>query len=198
MSDGERQRIDRAIVDIVDGYARGTRHGIRRDSDGLLACGEPGVQLTWMDAKIGAWVVTPRIGKPVEIQALWVHALVAAGKREARFRAWAESAQRALEARFWNEQRGMLFDVVDDDHVSGAVDANVSPQPDLRRGRPAAHAAQPRARAPRGRRGRTRAVDAAWPALARAGGTALRATLPRRSLGTRRRLPSRHGVAVAR
>jgi glycogen debranching enzyme len=71
--------------------------------------------------------VTPRIGKPVEIQALWVHALVAAGKREPRFSAWAETAQGALEARFWNEERGMLFDVVDNDHVHGAVDAACRP-----------------------------------------------------------------------
>ena len=60
---------------IIAGYARGTRYGIRLDTDGLLAAGEPGVQLTWMDAKVGDWVVTPRIGKPVEIQALWLNAL---------------------------------------------------------------------------------------------------------------------------
>jgi predicted glycogen debranching enzyme len=127
VSPGERRRIDAAIVDIVAGYAGGTRHGIRRDADGLLACGEAGVQLTWMDSKIGDWVVTPRTGKPVEIQALWVHALKAAGQREARFLAWAEEAHRALEARFWNRERGMLFDVIDDGHVPGAVDAACRP-----------------------------------------------------------------------
>ena len=57
----------------------GTRYGIRVDDDGLLAAGEPGVQLTWMDAKVGDWVVTPRIGKPVEVQALWLNALAIAG-----------------------------------------------------------------------------------------------------------------------
>jgi glycogen debranching enzyme len=93
----------------------------------LLACGEPGVQLTWMDAKVGDWVVTPRIGKPVEIQALWVHALSAASKRAPRFAAWLEAAKGALEARFWNEERGMLFDVVDNEHVAGAVDAACRP-----------------------------------------------------------------------
>ena len=56
-------------------HERGTRYGIRLDSDGLLHAGEPGVQLTWMDAKVGDWVVTPREGKPVEIQALWYNAL---------------------------------------------------------------------------------------------------------------------------
>ena len=54
---------------------RGTRFGIRMDADGLLSAGEPGVQLTWMDARVGDRVITPRIGKPVEIQALWLNAL---------------------------------------------------------------------------------------------------------------------------
>jgi predicted glycogen debranching enzyme len=127
VSVSERRRIEAAIVDIVDGYARGTRHGIRRDTDGLLACGEPGVQLTWMDAKVGDWIVTPRIGKPVEIQALWVHALKAAGRRESRFSDWALLATGALETRFWNEERGMLFDVIDCDHVPGTLDRACRP-----------------------------------------------------------------------
>ena len=65
-----------ALSDIIEHYARGTRHGISSDpKDGLLHAGEPGVQLTWMDAKVGGWVVTPRIGKPVEVNALWYNAL---------------------------------------------------------------------------------------------------------------------------
>jgi predicted glycogen debranching enzyme len=127
VSAAERRRIDGAILEIVAGYARGTRHGIRRDTDGLLACGEPGVQLTWMDAKVGDWVVTPRQGKPVEVQALWVHALIAAGKRDARFIRWAETARVELEARFWNTEHHMLFDVVDDGGVPGAVDPACRP-----------------------------------------------------------------------
>jgi len=123
----DRRSIDSAILEIVTGYARGTRHGIRRDADGLLACGEPGHQLTWMDAKIGDWVVTPRIGKPVEIQALWVHALFAAAKRDTTFRPWVGPARAALEARFWNESRQMSFDVVDENHVAGACDAACRP-----------------------------------------------------------------------
>jgi predicted glycogen debranching enzyme len=122
-----RRSIDAAILEIVAGYARGTRHGIRRDADGLLACGEPGQQLTWMDAKVGDWVVTPRIGKPVEIQALWVHALLAAAKRDSTFRPWVGPARAALEARFWNETRQMLFDVVDENHVPGVSDAACRP-----------------------------------------------------------------------
>lgn len=64
------------LEDMLGWYARGTRHGIGRDpADGLLRAGEPGLQLTWMDAKVGDWVVTPRIGKPVEVNALWFNAL---------------------------------------------------------------------------------------------------------------------------
>ncbi len=65
-----------ALRQIVDAYAAGTRYGIGVDpADGLLRAGEPGLQLTWMDAKVGDWVVTPRIGKPVELNALWYNAL---------------------------------------------------------------------------------------------------------------------------
>lgn len=127
LSESERELLQTAIVEIVAGYARGTRHGIRCDVDGLLAAGEPGVQLTWMDAKVGDWVVTPRIGKPVEIQALWVHALGAAGRLRIGFAGAAAKARAALESRFWNAEREMLFDVVDADHVPGAVDAACRP-----------------------------------------------------------------------
>ena len=127
LSAHDLRSIDAAITDIVSGYARGTRHGIRRDADGLLACGERSYQLTWMDAKVGERVVTPRIGKPVEIQALWVHALHAAGKRDPWFLMRAEAAREALARRFWNPERGMLFDVVDDGHLPSAVDAACRP-----------------------------------------------------------------------
>ena len=70
-----RERLYPKLKDIIDWHVRGTRYGIHVDSDGLLACGEPGVQLTWMDAKVGEEVVTPRCGKPVEVQALWYNAL---------------------------------------------------------------------------------------------------------------------------
>ncbi len=109
---------------ILDGYARGTRFGIRADDDGLLACGVPGLQLTWMDAKVGDWVVTPRIGKPVEVQALWLNALGLAGPR---WQAAYEKGRAAFEQRFWNESRGCLYDVVDADHVPGALDDRVRP-----------------------------------------------------------------------
>ena len=83
---------------ILAGYAAGTRFGIALDpSDGLLRAGVPGVQLTWMDAKVGDWVVTPRIGKPVEVQALWINALRIAGLRGWGTR-WAASEARARAA----------------------------------------------------------------------------------------------------
>src|SRR5437870_859397 len=65
----------KVLTEIVSWHVRGTRFGIKVDPSGLLSSGEPGVQLTWMDAKVGEWVVTPRRGKPVEIQALWYNAL---------------------------------------------------------------------------------------------------------------------------
>jgi predicted glycogen debranching enzyme len=70
--DGERNALLSAVRSIMEGYLQGTRYRIQVDNDGLLAAGEPGLQLTWMDVKIGDWVVTPRIGKPVELQALWL------------------------------------------------------------------------------------------------------------------------------
>ncbi len=127
LAGSDRNRIETAIDRIVEGYTKGTRYGIRADADGLLSAGERGVQLTWMDAKVGDWVVTPRIGKPVEVQALWVHALLAAGRRDSRHVALAQSARVALQQRFWNAERSMLFDVVDDGHVRGRVDASCRP-----------------------------------------------------------------------
>jgi predicted glycogen debranching enzyme len=123
----DRRALDRVLLGIVEGYAAGTRHGIRMDDDGLIAAGEPGVSLTWMDARIGNHVVTPRIGKPVEIQCLWINALSIAGGRDARWQPVQERAAAAFAARFWNEERGCLFDVVDVDHVRGTTDPALRP-----------------------------------------------------------------------
>jgi len=123
----ERERLLGAVDAILEGYARGARHRIHLDRDGLLAAGEPGVQLTWMDARIGDEVVTPRIGKPVEIQALWWNALALAGAHDARWRALAERTRASFAARFWNERRGILYDVVDVDHLPGDLDASFRP-----------------------------------------------------------------------
>jgi len=120
-------RLVHAAESIVSGYAAGTRFGIRADDDGLLACGEPGVQLTWMDAKVGDWVVTPRIGKPVEVQALWLNALAFAGRFRPHWRQLAEQAQQSFAQRFWNPGTGCLYDVVDADHRSQLVDPSIRP-----------------------------------------------------------------------
>jgi len=122
-----RDALEQAVLAIVGAYDRGTRFGIRRDADALLACGVPGMQLTWMDARVGDRVVTPRIGKPVEVQALWVNALTVAATLDSRWRDLAGAAADALRRRFWNEERGCLFDVVDEDHVPGRTDATLRP-----------------------------------------------------------------------
>ncbi|HEX2493296.1 MAG TPA: amylo-alpha-1,6-glucosidase, partial [Steroidobacter sp.] len=131
VDDYVRRTSDRSLLDelypvlrsIVRWHQRGARHGIRVDArDGLLHAGEDGVQLTWMDAKIGDWVVTPRIGKPVEINALWCNALAimrdfaltlddAEAARE--YGSAAERAARSFNERFWYEAGGYLYDVID-------------------------------------------------------------------------------------
>jgi predicted glycogen debranching enzyme len=120
-------RIREAVRAIVHGYARGTRYGIHRADDGLIAAGQPGVQLTWMDAKVGDWVVTPRIGKPVEVQALWLNTLAAFPDLHDHASQWLEHGLQTFRQRFWNAQRQCLFDVVDVDHVAGAVDDSIRP-----------------------------------------------------------------------
>jgi predicted glycogen debranching enzyme len=112
-----------ALLQIVERHLGGTRYGIGVDpADGLLRAGEPGVQLTWMDAKVGDWVVTPRIGKPVEINALWYNALRTVAEiltargdaaRAARFGALADRTRDAFRARFRRPDRDHLADVVD-------------------------------------------------------------------------------------
>jgi predicted glycogen debranching enzyme len=120
-------KIESAIEAILEGYSRGTRFGIRLDEGGLLACGVPGVQLTWMDAKVGAWVVTPRIGKPVEVQALWLNALRVGAQRSSRWQPLFDSGLQTFRSRFWNEARRCLFDVIDCDHQNGKSDPSLRP-----------------------------------------------------------------------
>jgi glycogen debranching enzyme len=115
-----------ALVDVAEHHLRGTRFGIGVDpSDSLLRQGAEGYQLTWMDAKVGNWVVTPRRGKAVEINALWYNALclLVEWLREtgdgAGAERWAAAAQRTRDSfnrRFWNEAAGCLYDVVDGEH----------------------------------------------------------------------------------
>jgi len=108
------------LKSIIDWHRRGTRFSIHLDpSDGLLCAGQEGVQLTWMDAKVEDWVVTPRIGKPVEINALWYNALCVAGhfasllgEDGSEFQALGDAARKGFQ-RFWNAANGCCFDVLD-------------------------------------------------------------------------------------
>jgi predicted glycogen debranching enzyme len=115
-----------AIDKIVTGYAAGTRFGIRLDADGLLFAGQPGLQLTWMDARVGDRVITPRIGKPVEIQALWLNALAIAAQTNPHWRDVFDRGYAAFNARFWTD-RGYMADVVDVDRVPGTRDDTFRP-----------------------------------------------------------------------
>jgi predicted glycogen debranching enzyme len=107
-----------SLRQVIDGYRSGTRYGIHMDADGLIVANAPGVQLTWMDAKVGDWVVTPRAGKPVEIGALWYNALermssLAACIDEPDVYAAIADRTRAGFDRFWNDAAGCCFDVID-------------------------------------------------------------------------------------
>ncbi|HEU4387868.1 MAG TPA: amylo-alpha-1,6-glucosidase, partial [Blastocatellia bacterium] len=121
------------LIDILDWHERGTRYGIKVDDDGLLLSGEPGVQLTWMDAKVGDHVVTPRQGKAVEIQALWYNAIrfmeeLAARfgdrKNKKRFSDMSARAKRSFNKLFWNEPAGCLYDVITEDQRDTSIRPN--------------------------------------------------------------------------
>ncbi|MCL5047097.1 MAG: amylo-alpha-1,6-glucosidase [Actinobacteria bacterium] len=102
---------------IVDQHLRGTGFGIRVGEDGLIEAGGPGLQLTWMDAKVDDWVVTPRCGKPVEINARWYNALrlmaglAARFGKEDRYSAAAGKVRESFNREFWNPGAGCLYDV---------------------------------------------------------------------------------------
>jgi predicted glycogen debranching enzyme len=114
------QQLFPSLVAIVDAHVKGTRYNIHVDpNDGLLYAGGPGVQLTWMDAKIGDWVVTPRTGKPVEINALWINALetMAAfakqlGKPSQAYERMSAAAKKSFQ-KFWHTTLGFCYDVID-------------------------------------------------------------------------------------
>ena len=121
------------LREIIDWHVRGTRYNIHVDTDGLLFSGEPGVQLTWMDAKVGDWVVTPRTGKAVEIQALWYNALrvmedlaekFADVKNQKLYKTMASRARKSFNELFWNEASGCLYDVVNGDERDASIRPN--------------------------------------------------------------------------
>jgi predicted glycogen debranching enzyme len=127
------ERLYPVLADMVDWHLKGTRYGIRVDEDGLLLAGEAGVQLTWMDAKVGDWVVTPRRGKAVEIQALWYNALclmerLARAREDSgaaeRYRKVAGQAKGSFNSLFWNEEAGCLYDAVDGDFRDSSLRPN--------------------------------------------------------------------------
>lgn len=108
-----------ALVDIVEWHQRGTRHNIHLDTDGLIYAGEAGLQLTWMDAKVDDWVVTPRIGKPVEINALWYNTLLTLAQLADKlggdggpYRQMAAHTREGFQ-RFWNDDLGYCYDLID-------------------------------------------------------------------------------------
>jgi predicted glycogen debranching enzyme len=128
-----RGEIMPAMADILTWHQRGTRFGIHVDADGLLAGGEPGVQRTWMDAKIGDWVVTPRSGKAVEINSLWYNALAIFAEltrrfgRERQTANWVTEAvrvKRRFSTVFWNAEKGYLYDCVDGDRRDDSLRPN--------------------------------------------------------------------------
>ena len=128
-----RDNLYEKLVDIVDWHARGTRHNIHVDTDGQLFAGSPDVQLTWMDAKVGDLVITPRTGKAVEIQALWYNALkimegfaAAFGDpdSEVKYAEMADVAGASFNGQFWNSEAECLFDVVNGEEKDASIRPN--------------------------------------------------------------------------
>src|ERR1700676_3155011 len=120
------------LAGIVDHHVRGTRYNIKVDpGDALLYAGAPDVQLTWMDAKVGDWVVTPRTGKAVEINALWINALRTMmdfarllNRPADGYSRLADKAAKNFQ-KFWNEQQACCYDVIDSPGIGN--DASVRP-----------------------------------------------------------------------
>jgi glycogen debranching enzyme len=128
-----REHLYPRLKEFIEWHERGTIYSIRVDQDGLLSAGQEDVQLTWMDAKLGDYVVTPRAGKAVEIQALWYNALRAIEEIAARVgddwmrnhaRALAEHARASFHGLFWNEAEGCLYDYIS---PAGEPDAAIRP-----------------------------------------------------------------------
>ncbi|MCB8949192.1 MAG: glycogen debranching enzyme family protein [Ardenticatenaceae bacterium] len=121
------------LQEIIMWHKRGTRYNIQMDEkDGLLFAGEEGVQLTWMDAKIDSWVVTSRIGKPVEINALWYNALCIMadfanllGEDAAEYQEMIQKVKKGFD-RFWNKTMGYCYDVIDGPDADG-LDGSLRP-----------------------------------------------------------------------
>jgi predicted glycogen debranching enzyme len=125
-------RIDRHVLiesanTIISHLHAGTDYNIMLDQDGLLRAGIDGVQLTWMDAKVGSWVVTPRIGKPIEVQALWINSLLLLEPEIPSLRSLTERAQESFARSFFLPDLGYCADVIDCNHQEGAIDTSLRP-----------------------------------------------------------------------
>jgi len=121
------------LTQIIDAHVAGTHYNIHVDTDGLLFAGDGTQNLTWMDAKIGEWVVTPRTGKAVEIQALWYNVLLIAADfaehfedagRAGQFRSMAATARDSFNGQFWNADEECLLDVVSGEERDASVRPN--------------------------------------------------------------------------
>ncbi|WP_066633409.1 amylo-alpha-1,6-glucosidase [Desulfolucanica intricata] len=125
-----REEIYPVLKDIIHWHVRGTHFNIKVDEDGLLVAGSPGLQLTWMDAKVNDWVVTPRHGKPVEINALWYNALCIFEQLTRRFGKDFKypdlpgKVKESFHKKFWYPEAGYLYDVIGED---GKKDAKMRP-----------------------------------------------------------------------
>jgi predicted glycogen debranching enzyme len=128
-----RDEIWPTLRQIIQRHEEGTRFDIKVDEDGLLNAGNSSVQLTWMDAKIGNWVVTPRAGKAVEINALWYNALMIAAEFAERWgdsgeatelRRKAARTKESFNKHFWNSEVGALYDYIDERHTDEAIRPN--------------------------------------------------------------------------
>ncbi|HVG90983.1 MAG TPA: amylo-alpha-1,6-glucosidase [Alphaproteobacteria bacterium] len=131
-----RNELYEVLAQIIEFHIKGTRYNIKVAQDGLLSAGAPGTQLTWMDAKIGDWVVTPRSGKPVEIQALWYNALCIMQDLAARFSdddrrkkyaGLAALTSETFNRTFWNNDAQCLYDVVNDGPPGDPPDGSIRP-----------------------------------------------------------------------
>lgn len=128
-----RDELMPVLRDILDWHFRSTRYHIHVDLDGLLDGGEPGQQLTWMDARVGDWVVTPRHGKAVEVNALWYNALrifaelssdFGQGEQALQVRLKADQVKDTFNREFWNENKHCLYDYLDGDFANDNIRPN--------------------------------------------------------------------------
>ena len=126
-----KKHIYEGLKDIMDSYSKGTHFNIKMDKDYLITAGDENTQLTWMDAKVGDWVVTPRHGKAVEINALWHNALKVMaflskkfGEDDSYYNDLASKVKKSFEKSFWNKEKQCLYDCLTNDYKDDKVRPN--------------------------------------------------------------------------